>query len=290
MVLLTMTSNMVIAIQYLLEYGQAAEMNNDGDPAVHAPQLGNPVSHEQVLRLAKTLSGLKSKIEDDAQQKVPPHSLDELLRGSRVYIEPPKSKAEPVCASRFFRPFTKSLLKTPEYKTLMARLRREEEAREYERMINPPPRAETFSQRFPNSHRAHLFPVSQVDIGDDEEVSYADVSRQMAVIINVLISIVTCSVFIWVAARRWSTPSRLGLSMGGSSMVGVAEVVVYAGYLRRIREAKEKGKKAVEIKDIVKTWVIGSEEEEGRMNKDVTPIHSQVPEDSRVRRRKPAGR
>ena len=171
----------------------------------------------------------------------------------------------------------------------MARLRREEEAREYERMINPPPPEETFLQRFPNSHHAHLFPVSQADIDDNDEVSYADVNRQMTVIINVIVSIVTCSVGIWMAARHWSTPSRLGLSMGGSSMVGVAEVVVYAGYLRRVREAKEKGKKAVEIKEIVKTWVVGGEEERTTYN-HVTPIHPKPSEDSEVRRRKPAGR
>jgi len=142
----------------------------------------------------------------------------------------------------------------------MARLRREEEDKAYERMINPPLPAETFSQRFPSSN-AKLFPAAQADIGDDDEVSYTDINRQISLIINVLVSIVACSVAIWLAARHWSTPSRLGLSMGGSGMIGVAEVVVYAGYLRRIKEAKEKGKKEVEIKEIVKTWVIGREKE-----------------------------
>ena len=143
----------------------------------------------------------------------------------------------------------------------MARLRREEEDRAYERMINPPLPTETFIQRFPNSSQAKLFPAAQADIGGDDEVSYADINRQMALIINILISIVACSVAIWLVARHWSTPMRLGLSMGGSGMIGVAEVVVYAGYLRRIKEAREKGKKEVEIKEIVKTWVIGREGE-----------------------------
>jgi outer membrane protein assembly factor BamD (BamD/ComL family) len=39
----------------------------------------------------------------------------------------------------------------------MARLRREEEARAYEKMINPQPAAESFAQRFPTSPHAKLF-------------------------------------------------------------------------------------------------------------------------------------
>lgn len=167
----------------------------------------------------------------------------------------------------------------------MARLRREEEDRAYERMINPPLPIETFSQRFPNSSRAALFPTSQADLDDDEEVSYADINRQMALIINILVSIVACSVAIWLAARHWSTPTRLGLSMGGSGMIGVAEVVVYAGYLRRIKEAREKGKKDVEIKEIIKTWVIGGEDEEADHDEAIL-IDSKTSKDDELRRRK----
>ena len=142
----------------------------------------------------------------------------------------------------------------------MARLRREEEDRIYERMISPPLPKETFTQRFPNSVHNNLFNTSQTDAVEDDEISYADINRQMALIINILISIVACSVALWLAARHWSTPSRLGLSMGGSGMIGIAEVVIYAGYLRRLKEAREKGKKEVELKEIVKTWVIGGDE------------------------------
>ena len=143
----------------------------------------------------------------------------------------------------------------------MARLRREEEARAYERLINPPLPVESFSQRFPATH-AELFPAStQAEIDQDDEITYADVNRQMALILNILVSIVACSVAIWLAASHWSTPKRLGLSMGGSGMIGVAEVVVYTGYLRRLKEARDKGKREVEIKEVFKTWVIGGHEE-----------------------------
>ncbi len=139
----------------------------------------------------------------------------------------------------------------------MARLRREEEERAYERMLNPLPPPESFAQRFPTSKYGQLFPSDASRSQDDDEMTYADVDRQMALIFNVLISIVACSVAIWLVSSHWSTPQRLGLSMGGSGIVGVAEVVVYAGYLRRLKDAKDKGKKHVEIKEIIKTWVIG---------------------------------
>ncbi|KAL9120636.1 MAG: hypothetical protein Q9187_002810, partial [Circinaria calcarea] len=164
-----------------------------------------------------------------------------------VFFEPPKPKAEP----------------SSEYKTLMTRLRREEEARNYERMINPTSPMQSFAQRFPNSTYVNLFESNQRAVTEeDDEITYADINRQMALIINILVSIVACSVAIWIASSRWSTPRRLGLSMGGSGMVGVAEVVVYAGYLRRIKEAKEKGKKHIEIKEVIKTWVIGGDDKE----------------------------
>lgn len=143
----------------------------------------------------------------------------------------------------------------------MARLRREEEDRAYERMINPPVMAETFAQRFPASQTAKLFPArtqSGTDESDDE-ITYSDINRQMALIINIIVSILACSVAIWMASSHWSTPKRLGLSMGGSGLIGVGEVVVYAGYLRRLKQAQERGKKHVEVKEILKTWVIGGE-------------------------------
>jgi hypothetical protein len=138
----------------------------------------------------------------------------------------------------------------------MERLRREEEARAYDRMINPPLATETFAQRFPASAQAH-FDSRAADFEEDD-ISYEEVHRQMVLIINVIVSIVACSVFIWVAARHWSAPSRLGLSMGGSGVIAVAEVVIYSGYVRRIKQAKQKEKKKPEIKEIIQSWVIDS--------------------------------
>lgn len=165
----------------------------------------------------------------------------------------------------------------------MARLRREEEAKSYERMINPPLPMQTFQQRFPGSANANLFEPSQADIGEDDEVTYADINRQLALIINIAVSIVACSAAIWMAARHWNTPARLGVSMGGSGIIGVAEIVVYAGYLRRVKEAKERSKKEVEIKEVVKTWIIGGDDEKETEEK-LIEIQEAAPEKQARRR------
>ena len=114
-----------------------------------------------------------------------------------------------------------------------------------------------------------------MDVAEDE-ISYEEVHRQIILIINVLVSIIACSVFIWVAARHWSAPSRLALSMSGSGVVAVAEIVIYSGYVRRVREAKDKERKKPERKEIVGSWVIdgkgkgkgGEKERKGEKGKD----------------------
>ena len=140
----------------------------------------------------------------------------------------------------------------------MQKLREQEEQRQYERMINPPSQPETFGQRFPNAPKAF---AAGLDVGynaqdEVDEVTYAEVNRQMVLIINVLISIICTSVAVWMAARRWSVPQRLGLSFSSSTVVAVAEVAIYMGYIRRIKDAKTKEKKSTERKEIVDTWVI----------------------------------
>ena len=174
----------------------------------------------------------------------------------------------------------------------MARLRREEEERSYDRMTNPPPPMETFSQRFPAASAAHAFdsnhyPSAPADpFAEKDEVTYADVDRQMALILNVLLSIVACAGAIWIAARWWSTPARLALSMSGSILVGIAEVVVYTGYLRRVGESKGKEKAVKEVKEVMKTWVIGGADGEVDGGTS-TVIQSDKPvNDSGARRRK----
>lgn len=143
-------------------------------------------------------------------------------------------------------------------------------------MLNPVPKQETFSQRFPTSI-ASVGSYGQNKQDEIDEVSYADVNRQMILIINVLISIICCSVAIWIAARRWSVPQRLGLSFSGSTIVAVAEVAIYMGYIKRIKDAKTAEVKRPEKKEILDTWVIDAKKgNEKTLNIKAEPLsHTQ---------------
>ena len=278
---------MIRALTELQKHGLAQQAIGDDVP-LENPAEGNPISHGQIIGISEKLKQIREEEQHDAIDDAASHHLDGLLRGSKIYVQPPRPKVEPVAMPSPALQNPTNLNQTSEYKALMARLHREEEDRTYERMINPPLPAEIFSQRFPNSSQATLFPASQADVGEDDEISYTDINRQMALIINILISIVACSVAIWLVARHLSTPSRLGLSMGGSGMIGVAEVVIYAGYLRRLKEAREKGKEEVEVKEIIKTWVIGRDEDSTSNQPKI--IESKQPHDEKIRRRKPTPR
>lgn len=45
--------------------------------------------------------------------------------------------------------------------------------------------------------------------------------------------------------------------MGGSLAIAVAEVAVYGGYVRKVKEAKLVERRKPEIKEIVQTWRVG---------------------------------
>ncbi|KAG9569028.1 hypothetical protein KCU71_g2590, partial [Aureobasidium melanogenum] len=219
MVLLTLTPTAKSAVEL---YNQLSDQESDdtsSDPSLSEPTIGAPVSHAQLIQVARFLRETDIPNKNDFR-------LDALLKGANIYVPPPKPKPQP----------------TAEYTALMARLRREEENIAYQRLINP-----TSSIPEPSRIRAE---------DEDDEVTYTDVNRQLALIINVLVSIIACSVAIWIAARHWSVPQRMALSMFGSGAVAIAEVAIYMGYLRRIKDAKQTEGKKVETKQVVETWVI----------------------------------
>ncbi|KAJ9649024.1 hypothetical protein H2201_002107 [Coniosporium apollinis] len=243
MVLLTMTRAMVAAVKRCHDVapGELEKLQLGSEPSLAVPEVGNPISHGQLIDISKLLKARNKLQEDEVEDQDMPYRLNDLLRGSKIHIPPPAPKPA----------------QSSEYKALMARLRAEEEARAYERMLNPPPAPESFTQRFPASPHAHLFNTpSDIAKQEADEVTYADVNRQVALIINVLVSIIACSVAIWIAARHWSTPQRLGLSMTGSGIVAMAEVAIYVGYLGRVKESKQLEKAKVEVQEVVESWVI----------------------------------
>ena len=96
MVLLTMTPAMVRAVEYAR---QVERSRGEDERAAHSPlhelPPGAPITHEEVLGLAKEIKQLKQAYTAN-NLDTPSHALDQLLRGSRVYVEPPKPRPEPV--------------------------------------------------------------------------------------------------------------------------------------------------------------------------------------------------
>lgn len=65
---------------------RAGDMEIPQEPTLSNPRAGNPISHGQVIDLWKKLKA----------HDISPHSLENLLRGARVYTSPPKPKSEKV--------------------------------------------------------------------------------------------------------------------------------------------------------------------------------------------------
>jgi|SRR3569833_64818 len=91
MVLLTITPSILEGLAVRDELGLAdAATGTDDEPTLGTPELGSPISHGQVVDLWKQLQ-VQGKEE---------LSLERLLKGSKVYVPPPKPKAEPVSSKR----------------------------------------------------------------------------------------------------------------------------------------------------------------------------------------------
>lgn len=101
MVLLTMTSSILEALS-IVEATETPQIeDHDGteeqelqqptkEPTLDDPELGNPISHGQIVDLWKQL-----KAQGNSN-----FTLEQLLRGASVYIPPPPPKPEPVSHPR----------------------------------------------------------------------------------------------------------------------------------------------------------------------------------------------
>ncbi|OBT72699.1 hypothetical protein VF21_08825 [Pseudogymnoascus sp. 05NY08] len=204
---------------------------SSSEPSLQDPKPGNPISHLQIAALSRQLNSINA---------IPCH-LDALLRGSHVYIPPPPPKPA----------------QTPEYKALMTRLRRDAEERDYARLTRAAPASETYSRNLPATSPAFAFASTEayIEASPDDEITYSDVNRQLTLILNVLVSIIACSAALWMVSKWWSTPARLALSFAGSILVAVAEVGVYFGYIRKVKESVMEEKAVKEVREVVDTWV-----------------------------------
>lgn len=180
--------------------------------------------------------------------------------------------------------------KTPEYLALKARLLAAQEERAYREMLSPTSSTKTFARPNPIfNENTRLYsasypqnPSSTGGVGDDEEDLLSP-----SVVLNILVSVLfTGFATFWAlthfradflmfvlpgsakTTRRpegavhgqeqthlltpaMTMPARVFVSLFVGIVVGVAEVGVYAAYLRKVTMAKEKERKLVERKEVV---------------------------------------
>jgi TMEM199 family protein len=262
MVLLTMTASIVELLAKLEDVimddviQDVTDIPTKDEQSLATPVVGNPVSHGQIIDIWKKgrTAGLKQ------------FSLENLLQGACVYVPPPPPKPEPV---RFVfcdvvigrRGLMFEATQTDEYKALMARLRREEEERSYERMLAASSR-DPFASRHASSSQAHAFSevnrAAKQDLGE-EHIDQAEIQRQLSLVVNFLVSVGGCAAAIWIAAQWWNTTTRLFLTLGGSLIVAIAEVAVYSAWSWRMAEGEKRQQKVKEVREVVKTWVLGDD-------------------------------
>ena len=101
MVYLTITHAIAEAIQKckVISSNEWSSERHDDDSSLEAPTLGKPISHLQVIAISKFLRQHKYEqctLNLRGSPDSPNFHLDTLLRGARIYMEPPQLKTEPV--------------------------------------------------------------------------------------------------------------------------------------------------------------------------------------------------
>lgn len=211
MVVLTATPTILSAISSLPEPAKPGHESNTGHVFPSTPpflsslprSLDESISHSALIELSRTLSAAFPACSSQ-------YSLNSLLRGTNVYYPPVPPKPQP----------------TAEYLALKAKLLKEQEEREYKRLLQ----------------KSHDGP------SDGEDVD--DISPSL--VLNILLSILLCGFAGFWATRFWSNQGlRVLTSMTVGIVVGIAEVVVYAAYLRKARDARAKEARKKEIRILV---------------------------------------
>ena len=100
MVRLTITPVILRALEELQIREQIPEaLGEASERSLDKPATGNPITHGQIIAISKALKEIRKSntdVTNDDPETIVSYHLDDLLRGSKVYVEPPKPKAEPV--------------------------------------------------------------------------------------------------------------------------------------------------------------------------------------------------
>lgn len=274
MVLLIITPNIRSALDKLPETVRE-------QLSLPAPELDTPISHTQLTALSRKLSSYSfeanGRSQTDPGNEIRSYTLNDLVRGTRVYVPPAPPRPELVYIYSPFSLETIYPLETPlltlpkstEYVALMSKLEAEAQSRKYKTLLN---------HRSAN-HQPSIFspsdtgnvPHSSALFDADADADADPLTPSLAV--NVLITILFTGFATYWALSNFripyyftfstsrpgdnypgsisSQPFRVFLSMFLAAVVGVAEVVVYAAYWRKAGAAKEKEKKVVEKKVVI---------------------------------------
>ncbi|RAO65371.1 uncharacterized protein BHQ10_001383 [Talaromyces amestolkiae] len=253
MVLLTTTPLIAKALNEL-----SASTRLDLNLPEHIPPTGAPISHDQLISLGRQRNG---------------YTLNNLLKGTKVYIPPPPPKPEP----------------TPEYLALKARLQALADEQAYNALIAP--NSTHLNPYKPSS----IFADTPTVIENDENVE--DMVTP-SLVINIFMSVILCGFATFWALKNFQTPSFLGwillsptgrrdgvntggggatrskdpvfvlIAMSVGLLVGVAETVVYAAYVRKVKYAKAAERKVKERKEVVSSVELGGEKNDTKVVDD----------------------
>lgn len=106
--------------------------------------------------------------------------------------------------------------------------------------------------------------------GIDEESEQTEDDIPVSLPFNILVSVLCCGGAVFYMTRYWNNAGlRVLLSLGVAVLVGVAEVVVYSGYLRKVKESKRKERAKLERKEVMPLSV---EDEKVMLNVRTTGI------------------
>ncbi|KAL2809202.1 endoplasmic reticulum-based factor for assembly of V-ATPase-domain-containing protein [Aspergillus granulosus] len=256
--------------------------------------LGNPIAHDQIIRISRYFRDKHSSKNASTSTKIEDRSfdLDSLLHGTKLYIPPPPPKPEP----------------SPEYLALKARLLAAAESDAYNRMIQPQPThsSNSFPTSSPDIFASSTPTLAALHDTNPNSNSEYDDPLTPSLVLNIFLSVLitgfsvywaltsfhTPEILISKIVSMWSTPGREALhthrGSGGASepirvllslfaalAVGVVEVAIYAIYLGKVQQAREKEKKLKERKSLLQREEVRAK---GRDTDDTTTVPVPVPD------------
>ncbi|RAH52848.1 hypothetical protein BO85DRAFT_407308, partial [Aspergillus piperis CBS 112811] len=264
MVLLTTTSPILSAIKALPPTSRHDFSLPD------TLNLEDPISHDQLIKIARYF---RQKPTTDSSSSIDrSKTLNSLLRGTKVYVPPPPKKPEP----------------SPEYLALKARLLAAAETDAYNRMTSSSFSSSSF---FPPSSRTasakpSIFTSSTPTLealhnkhnpnNDDNETD----PLTPGLVLNIFLSVLITGFSVYWALRSFRSPEMLVstvarvwrgkgtgqgvsesvkvlVSLGAAVVVGVAEVMIYAIYLRKVEVARGRERRVKERKVVVGSERVG---------------------------------